>query len=351
MSSNGSLISVEDIKGRIEAIGKELKFLDDQQYQYGYIAPKMTVAQLSQEYRQLKDVLEVLGGYPLEEIQKELDNRDPLQRTSWRAEGLARYSFEVLGHAEKVLQHQDKELQARVDLGERVIENWENTFKNLSWDEDRAVYRLIRDKDLPYERLEESIRKCLLRMNEDMLKDVCDIGGRRCIRTDAWDDGVDHYVLGNAVSEGGFWYATVNGKISNTFEYDFRPSRYQVEDDWVNEEAEREINRQEELAGGFDVELEAQKGDSEFYKMFYAGERDDEAFELREKTGWNMIWGSDYQGFNGDTWVVFRAVEDLPLWLRSYAQEQIQSVANLLSDAIGRAGSQHGHKVAVELDL
>lgn len=385
-NENNALITVEDIQNRIEEIALEQKTLDDRQYQYGYIAPRMTVAKLSQEYRELTKVLEVLEGYSLEEIQKELDGRDPLAakpqgeaklrgarvqgpgaregvreaddlnsaaaRGRKQMDGLAKYSFEVLGHAEKVLQHQDKELQARVDLGERVISQWESTFQNLSWEEDRAVYGLIRDKDLPYERLEESIRKCLIRMNEDLQKDLCDIGGRKCLKIDEWKDGADTFVLGNAVSEGEFFYADVNGKITNCFEYDFRPSRVQVVDDWINQEAERELNRQEVLAEGFDVELEAQKGDREFYKIFYAGEQDEEAFDFREETGWNMIWGSDYQGFNGDTWVVFRKVEDLPKWMREYAQEQLEAQAHqpklmdVLEDAVEKAGA--GRRVGVE---
>lgn len=239
------LISVGEIQRRIEEIDKERKSLYDQQYQYGYMAPMKDIVFFRQEQQHLKKVLEVLEGYSLEDIQMELDNRDPMQKANWRGSGLAKYSFEVLGHAEKVLQHQDRELQARVDLGEKVIGTWEEAFRNLTWEEDRAVYGLIRDKDLPYEWLEEKIRQCLVCLNEELQEDLCEIGGRRCIRTDSWKDGEDSFVLGNAVDAGDFWYAAVNGSAWNVFEYDFRPSREQVVDDYLNAEAMRALDEYE----------------------------------------------------------------------------------------------------------
>lgn len=322
MAENGRvLITAEDIRERIAEIDRRQADIYEREYRYGYMPYKMEVARLYQEKKSLMNVLAVLEGYSLEDIQKELDSRDPEQKGNWRAEGLAKYSFEVLGHAEKVLQHADGELQARVDLGEKVIENWEKIFKSLSWDEDKAVYGLIRDKDLPYERLEESIRKCLIRMNDSLMESVCDIGGRKCLKIDEWRDGEDTFVLGNFVSEGEFYYAEVNGSICNTFEYDFRPSREQVEDDWMNREAERALDEHEARIGGFDFGREDYQGNSDYYKFFYAGDgqQDEEAHAFQKETGWHMIWGSDYEGLNGDTWVVFRSVEDLPKWLRDYA--------------------------------
>lgn len=320
------LITVEDIKDRLVAIEREADEVYEREYRYSYSPDRMQMARLYQESRLLKKVLEVIEGYSLEEIQRALDERDPMQKVDFRADGLGKYSFDTLGHAEKVLQHQDKELQARVDRGERVIGNWENTFKNLSWEEDRAVYGIIRDKDVPYERLEEKIRKCLIRMNLVLQEDLCDIGGRRCLKLDEWKDGEDVFRLGNAVNEGAFYYADVNGKISNCFEYDFRPSREQVEEDWMNQEAMRAIDEHEAEFGAdgrraFPGEDSDMKGNSEFFKFFYAGEEDAEAYAFQRETGWHMIFGSDYEGLNGDTWVVFRAVEDLPSWLREYAAQ------------------------------
>lgn len=60
-----------------------------------------------------------------------------------------------------------------------------------------------------------------------------------------------------------------------------------------------------------------------YYKFFYAGEQDKEANQFQKETGWKKIWGSDAQGLNGDTWIVYRSIEDLPnKWLKEYATIQ-----------------------------
>lgn len=63
------------------------------------------------------------------------------------------------------------------------------------------------------------------------------------------------------------------------------------------------------------------------YKFFYAGSggQDKEAIQFQKETGWKRIWGSDSQGLNGDTWIVYRSVEDLPKWLQEYAAAQEKS--------------------------
>lgn len=65
-----------------------------------------------------------------------------------------------------------------------------------------------------------------------------------------------------------------------------------------------------------------------YYKFFYAGEQDKEAIRFRRETGWKVIWGSDNLGLNGDTWVIYRSVEDLPKYLQDYAiaQEKIDDI-------------------------
>lgn len=59
-----------------------------------------------------------------------------------------------------------------------------------------------------------------------------------------------------------------------------------------------------------------------YYKFFYSGEQDQEAIKFRRETGWKVIWGSDAQGLNGDTWIVYRSIEDLPKGLQEYAAAQ-----------------------------
>lgn len=60
------------------------------------------------------------------------------------------------------------------------------------------------------------------------------------------------------------------------------------------------------------------------YKFFYAGSggQDKEAIQYQKETGWKRIWASDSQGVNGDTWVVYSSVEELPKWLQEYAAAQ-----------------------------
>lgn len=315
-----SVVTVEAIEQRIQEIKSLEEEAGEREYRYGYSPDRVRMAQLFDERFKLERVLKVLAEYSLKEIQEELDSRDPIKEKLGR-NGLSRYSFYELAHAEKVLQHQDKELQARVDLGEKAIELWEKEIKKLSWEETEAVYGLIRNKEIPLEDLEEKIRKSLIANNPELQEQLVTVGGRRCLKVSEWHDGVDSYVLGNAVDAGEFYYAEVNGSIHNSFEYDFKPAKETVEDDWVNLEAARAIDRMEAEAEGFDAERELYKGNPEFYKMFYAGEQNEEAQAFQQETGWHMIWGSDYQGFNGDTLVVFRNVDDLPGWMRSFAKE------------------------------
>lgn len=63
-------------------------------------------------------------------------------------------------------------------------------------------------------------------------------------------------------------------------------------------------------------------GHENFYKFFYCNEQDAEAHAFQKETGWHMIFGSDSQGLNGDTWIVYRDVEDLPKWLQNYARKE-----------------------------
>lgn len=71
------------------------------------------------------------------------------------------------------------------------------------------------------------------------------IDGHECNVVDRWLDGQTEYVLGNDVADDSFYYAIVNGDISNVFEYDEQPSRERVEDDFLNLESQRNIDRHE----------------------------------------------------------------------------------------------------------
>lgn len=68
------------------------------------------------------------------------------------------------------------------------------------------------------------------------------IDGQECIKVDEWGTEEETYVLGNSVTDKQFFYAEVNGV---SFEYDYKPQRGEVEEDYLNEMAERDIDRHE----------------------------------------------------------------------------------------------------------
>ncbi len=69
------------------------------------------------------------------------------------------------------------------------------------------------------------------------------IDGQECIKTDEWTADGDVYVLGNFVGDRDFFYAEVNGNTH--FEYDHKPDRKEIEMDYLNIEAMRDIDRHE----------------------------------------------------------------------------------------------------------
>lgn len=69
------------------------------------------------------------------------------------------------------------------------------------------------------------------------------IDGQMCIKVDEWQSGEDSYLLGNSTEDSDFFYAAVN---ENTFyEYDYKPNRQKIEEDYLNTLAERDIDRHE----------------------------------------------------------------------------------------------------------
>ena len=68
------------------------------------------------------------------------------------------------------------------------------------------------------------------------------IDGQECIKVDEWGTEEETYVLGNSVTDKQFFYAEVNGVA---FEYDYQPQRGEVEEDYLNEMTERDIDRHE----------------------------------------------------------------------------------------------------------
>lgn len=73
-----------------------------------------------------------------------------------------------------------------------------------------------------------------------------------------------------------------------------------------------------------DTQIESlpDRGNPEYFKYFYVGEQTQEAFDYQKKTGWHMLWASDSHGMNGDTYIVYRNINDLPKFLRDYAARE-----------------------------
>ncbi|RKJ63613.1 DUF3849 domain-containing protein [Roseburia sp. 1XD42-69] len=101
-------------------------------------------------------------------------------------------------------------------------------------------------------------------------EDTIFIDGQECIKTDEWKSGNDIYVLGNSVEDSDFFYAEVNG--NTRFEYDHKPDRAEIEDDFIDIEAMRDIDRHEaEVFSRFE-------GGGEVSEFYYAISLTSDAF-------------------------------------------------------------------------
>lgn len=70
-------------------------------------------------------------------------------------------------------------------------------------------------------------------------------------------------------------------------------------------------------------EEQLDRGNENFYKFFYSYENK-EAEEFRKSNDYKKFLGGDEQGLNGDTYVVYREIGDLPKYLREYAKQQVE---------------------------
>ncbi len=93
------------------------------------------------------------------------------------------------------------------------------------------------------EMVSRSMQKQSEYKREQAGKETISIDGQECIKTDEWKSGDDVYVLGNSVEDSDFFYAEVNGNTH--FEYDHKPDRAEIEDDYIDIEAMRDIDRHE----------------------------------------------------------------------------------------------------------
>ena len=93
------------------------------------------------------------------------------------------------------------------------------------------------------EMVSHSMQKRSEYKREQAGKETISIDGQECLKTDEWKSGDDVYVLGNSVEDSDFFYAEVNGNTH--FEYDHKPDRAEIEDDYIDIEAMRDIDRHE----------------------------------------------------------------------------------------------------------
>lgn len=70
------------------------------------------------------------------------------------------------------------------------------------------------------------------------------------------------------------------------------------------------------------LENEQDLTEGEGYKIFYGGPggQDKEAHDFQKETGWKMVWGSESDGLNGDTYIVYRSIDDVPAPLQKTVQ-------------------------------
>ena len=102
------------------------------------------------------------------------------------------------------------------------------------------------------------------------LEDTIFIDGQECVKTDEWKSGDDVYVLGNSIEDSDFFYAEVNG--NTRFEYDHKPDRAEIVEDFINIEAMRDIDRHEaEVFSRFE-------GGGEVSEFYYAISLTSDAF-------------------------------------------------------------------------
>ncbi len=151
------------------------------------------------------------------------------------------------------------------ELAQEYIDTHSDLIDVASYDE--MVFSSMQ-KQSAYKR--EQIQRETSGHDVQRLSDTIFIDGQECIKTDEWKSGDDVYVLGNSVEDSDFFYAEVNG--NTRFEYDHKPDRTEIEDDFINIEAMRDIDRHEaEVFSRFE-------GGGEVSEFYYAISLTSDAF-------------------------------------------------------------------------
>lgn len=163
------------------------------------------------------------------------------------------------------------------------------------------------------------------------------IDGHECNVVDKWIDGQDEYVLGNDIEDNSFYYAIVNSDISNVFEYDEQPTREKVEDDFLNLESQRDIDRHEAEFGADGSRVFPHLND----------EPDSRAYESLAKRIDEFMYANDpYEyGDRVGTSAEERSAarEEIVGWLATKDNERLQGVVGTIEDI--RDGFVDGDRV------
>ena len=128
----------------------------------------------------------------------------------------------------------------------KVLLNWNVVEKRLREliSEDKYLSEEDKEKYLEYKEVQaKADRQYELNRLEhavpEMKSKKVTIDRRECTLIDEWGTENEKYLLGNDIEERALYYAQVNDKV---FEYDYKPGRSEVEDDYINAIADDYIN-------------------------------------------------------------------------------------------------------------
>ena len=145
----------------------------------------------------------------------------------------------------------------------------------------------------------------VLREKGKEVQQTVTIDGYECNLIDEWGNEKEKYLLGNDIEDNSFYYAQVNGK---TFEYDHKPERSEVEDDYINALAEEDIDRHEaEVFSRFEgtdgiAEPDETQPQQEFLQ------------EKLQKLSWHVVHDADDEYGNPTQWSATLS-EGVFLWI------------------------------------
>ena len=145
----------------------------------------------------------------------------------------------------------------------------------------------------------------VLREKEKEAQQKITIDGYECVLVDEWGSEKEKYLLGNDIEDSSFYYAQVNGK---SFEYDHKPERSEVEDDYINAIAEEDIDRHEaEVFSRFEgTDGIAEPDETEPQQEF--------SQEESQKLSWHVVHDADDEYGNPTQWSATLS-EGVFLWI------------------------------------